>query len=287
MADESTRFLRASDNALDYANSLIEGLDQKAHEDIDHLMRETTDRDEEFWAEVGVDADTVLSDFDDEPILERDLNWSLGLAGMAAASGYQFFLDNRDDTIINPVAYREQVLSPFDLTREQLIAAGKRGFEFENDPIYQKLRAEFLDDLAFMKDVPDKELYNLLLEFDAIRPIDQAIADAHGYVARMTNFPPGSPQFKEAVSDLVNYESTRALKGANRRAIENIYTARQVGGDVNKLMVWIVEGGKNTCSACRPRAGQVETYLRWLELGTPGSQVCLGGDACRCGLAAI
>jgi len=287
MADESTKFLRASDNALDYANHLVEGLEQKAHEDIDDLVRETDNRDDEFWDEVGVDTDTVLQDFDSAERSERDLDWSLGLAGMAAAAGYQFVLDNRDATIINSVAYREQVLSPFELTRNQLIAAGKRGFEFDNDPTFRKLRAEFLDELSFLKEIPNKELYNVLVEAEALRPIEKAIADAHGYVARMTNYPPGSPQFKEAVADLVNYESTRGLKAANRRAVENIYTARQVGGDVNQLLVWIVEGGKSTCEFCLARAGQVETYLTWIEIGLPGAEVCLGGDLCRCGLASI
>lgn len=287
MASDVERFIIASDNASDYADHLIEGLEQAANEDIDDLYRRVEPRDLEFWETVEVNTEAVISDFDAVPRNERDLDWTLGLSGMSAAALYQFFLDNREDTIIKPTAYREQLLSGFNLSRAELVQAGKRGFEVAGEATFKRLQASFVNELAFMRNMSDAELYQFLVENGAMRPIDDAIASAQGYVSRMTTHAPGSPQFKEEVANLISRDSSRALKGMNRRAVENIYTARQVGGDVDRLMVWIVEGGKNICDYCAQRAGVVLTYLEWVEQGLPGSDVCRGGDACRCGLAAV
>lgn len=273
-------YIQANDNAGDYADSLVDGLEHRALEDMDDLYTSTSRRDNELWEGLGVAPDLVLSDYDEVERDERGLTWSEGLAGISAAALYQFFLDHRDDTIIKPVAYRQQVVGPLTakMTRNQLVAAGKRGFEMEGVKAFQKLQAKHVKGLGFLKELSDRDLYNTLLESGAMRPVEKAVADSMGYVARMTNHKPGSPQFKAEVASLIDSKSKRGLKGMNRRAIEQVTVAQSIGGDLEKLMAWIVEGGKNTCGFCLDRAGEVKTYAEWVSEGMPGADVCRGGD---------
>jgi len=281
--DDIKAYVEASDNASDFADTRIDALEQKAREDIDDLYRNETNRDVELWEAFEVDPELVLNDYDAEEI--RGLDWSLGLAGISAAAGAQFFLDNREETIIKPAAYREQALAGFALTRTQLVRAGKRGFELEAVSRYAQLRAEYLEKFAFMREVSNAELYEVLHSYGAIQSTEQAIVGAQKYVSRLTAYKPGSPQFKEEVSKLIDVSSKRGLREANRRAIAQINTVQQIGGDVKKPLVWIVEGGPNTCSYCASNAGEVDTYEGWEARGLPGAETCLGGDSCRCMLS--
>jgi hypothetical protein len=284
MADVVTEYIQASDNAADYADSLILGLEQKALEDIDDLYQSNANRDDELWEAYGVDTELTLDDYDEEET--RGIDWALGLAGISAAAQSQFFLDNREETIIKPTAYREQVLGGFALTRAQLVSAGKRGFEVVGVAEFEVLRADTLSKFDFMYDLSNTELYERLLNYGAMRPAEQAIASAQGYVARMTNYRPGSPQFKEEVANLISTSSKRGLKSMNRRAVSRLHTLGQVGGDTKKLLVWIGEGGKHTCDYCFALFGDVDTYENWLSRGEPGADVCKGGDLCQCQLVA-
>lgn len=282
MPDVVQQYIEANDNASDYADSLIDGLEQKALEDIDDLYRNEDNRDDELWYDLDVHAELTIDDYDEDEY--RGLDWTMGLAGISAAALSQFFLDNREDTIIKPVAYREQVLAGFALARTQLVAAGKRGFDTVGVAKFEALQAKTLKKFAFIRDLSNTELYDKLLDYGAIRPAEQTIASAQGYVARMTNYKPGSPQFKQEVSALIDTSSKRGLKGMNRRAVSQLHTIGQVGGDVKKLLVWIIESEK-PCSYCSGLAGEVDTYENWVERGLPGADVCLGGDACKCQLA--
>ncbi|MCP4548676.1 MAG: hypothetical protein GY835_19640 [bacterium] len=277
-------FIRDSDNASDYADDLIAKLEQSALEDLDDLYNSDGGRDEELWNELGVNPELVVKDYNDEPTEDRGLEWVEGLAGISAAAATQFFLDNREETIVKPVAYREQVLSVYALSRTELIQAGKRGVEVIGVEKFQVLQARYVKDLAFISEVDSVTLYQTLYDYGAIRPIEKQIADAAGYVARMTEYRPGSTQFTEAVNDLINRDSKRVLKQQNRRAVERVYSFRSADGDMDALMAWIGEGGKNTCSYCLERFGRVQTYQEWIDEGLPGSAVCKGGDACQCHL---
>ncbi len=279
MPDVITEYIEANDNASDYADSHIAGLEQDALEDIDDLFNSVENRDMELWDVMeDVDLNLTIEDYDNEEI--RGLDWSLGMASISAASLSQFFLENRTETIIEPVAYRTQLLEGFNLTRAQLITAGKRGFEIAGTAAFETLSAEVLERFAFMNQLSNVELYEHLLKYDAIRPVEQTIASAQGYVSRMTNYKPGSTQFKEEVANLISRNSKRGLQGMNRRAVSQLHTIEQIGGDIKKLVVWIVEGGKNTCSFCASNAGDVHTYEEWASVyGLPGSDVCLGGDS--------
>ena len=285
MADKISEYISASDNANEYTDALLKNKKQQALEDIDNLMTSTAERDDELWNELGVDPELIVDDFDDVDVDDRDLDWVLGLSALSAASGEQFFLDNRDELIIMPAAYRLQKMSGFNMTQAQLIAAGKREAVEVAVQSYEALQSQYLAEYAFLKDVPSKDLYNILLESGAHKPFDKAVADASGYVSRMTSHPPGSPQFKEAVADLVG-DSERALMGKNRRAVEQLHTMQQIGGDLNTLMVWILDPGSKSCEYCPQRAGEVMAYWEWVEDGLPGASVCKGGDKCNCHLAA-
>jgi hypothetical protein len=281
---EVAEYIKASDSASDYADHLMEGIEQQAREDIDDLYRSPTNRDDELWELFGVDGELTINDYDEEEL--RGIDWTLGVAGISAAATTQFFLDERETTILKPAAYRDQVLAGFALSRVQLVVAGKRGVELVSTSKFQALQAEYVNKFAFMRELTNVELYETLLDYNAIRPFEQSVVSAQGYVARMTNYKPGSPQFKEEVSKLIDVNSTRGIKSANRQAVSQIHTLGQIDGDATTPLVWIVEGGPGTCSYCRANAGEVDTYNGWIERGLPGADTCLGGDLCRCQLAA-
>ena len=274
-------YIAATDNANDYTDDLMAKLEQRAMEDMDDLYTSTESRDVELWSEMGVNPELVLNDYDEIERDDRDLTWSMGLGGIAAASLHQFTLDNREDTIIKPTAYRQQVVGVLavQMTRAQLVAAGKRGFEVEGVKGFVKLQKVYTDRLAFLRDASNPQLYNTLVESGAMRPLQKTAADAMGRVSRMTGLRPGAPQFTDEIAGLIDHNAKRGLTGMNRRAVERIYTTQAIGGDLERLMVWIVEGGKGTCSYCLDRAGDVETYETWVDLGLPGAEVCKGGDS--------
>jgi hypothetical protein len=277
MPDPVEEYIKASDNASDYSDHLMDELQQEAAEDIDDMFRSAENRDADLWALWQVNPELVVDDYDAVPRLERGLDWTLGLAGISAASTTQFFLENSEETILKPVAYREQVLEPFNLTRAQMIQVGKRGTEYAVQTQFVVLEADFVGGMGFIRGIPTSELYERLLADEAILPIEKRIADASGYVARMTSLPPGSVQFKEEVANLVNVNSTRNLKKMNRRAVERIYSFREANGDGKTLMIWLVESEK-PCVYCVGNAGEIDTYENWIINGLPGAETCAGGD---------
>lgn len=285
MPDKITKYLQANDNADDYADSLLLGLRQRSLEDIDSLITSVDERDEELWDDMDVDSELELADYENIEVEERGFEWILGLSGIAAAASTQFFLDNRDDTLIKPLAYREQVVGAFALTMEELIIAGKRGTEIIADTKFVALQQKYLNEFAYLAEMSNAELYVTLSEIGALQPAEQVIARSTGYVSRMTTYKKGSPQFKAEVSKLIDAESKRAITGANRRAVERIYSFREADGDLNTLMVWVGENDKRTCSYCAALFGEVDTYGNWIERGLPGADVCAGGDLDRCHLA--
>jgi len=287
MPDEISKFITASDNANDYSDDLLDKLEQARLEEIDNLMNDAENRDDELWEDMGVAPELIVEDYEEIEEEDRDLEWIIGLAGLSVASQTQFFLDNREDTVIKPLAYREQVMEPFELTASQLKTAGIRGVDFISDVEFVKLQTKYLDELSFLRNMSNTELYNTLLDAGALRPLDQHVADSMQYVSRMTSYKPGSTQFKAAVNDLIAADSKRAMKVMNRRSVERIYVQRQADGDPTKRFAWIVEGGPKTCSECVFRAGQIMTLEEWQSAGMPGEEVCLGGGYCRCHLAVV
>jgi len=134
--------------------------------------------------------------------------------------------------------------------------------------------------------VDNAELFRTLRRIGALPSPDKLMADAVGYVGRMTEYKAGSPMFKQAVADLIDHDSTRVLKGINRDAVRGIFHERERAGDDMQLMVWVGEGG-NPCGPCSERFGEVRTWAQWAVDGLPGSSVCLGGMLCHCVLYAV
>ncbi len=286
MPDPIAQYLKANDNADDYSVYLLDALEPKIQDDVDHLLTTTDDRDPEVWEALDVDPSLDVGEYEQVEPDDRNLDWVMGLSGLAAAASVQFAMDNRENVIIKPLAYREQVLDGLDLTRAQLIQAGKRSTEFVTELQFQKLSAKYLNDVSFLKDLSDTELYSGLRQYGALKPADHMIADATGYVRRMTSYKPGSTQFKAAVADLVDPHAKDIVRNVNRRSVESIYSYREADGDLNTLMVWIGERGGKNCDYCMALFGEVDTYGNWIERGLPGADVCKGGDRCRCHLAA-
>jgi hypothetical protein len=284
MADTVSAFVAASDNANDYSQKQVDDIYPKALEDIDNLMRESVERDEELWENWDIDPELVVDDYDAEPIEDRGLNWTLGLAAISAASSVQFFLDNRVPLIINPSAYRAQKMDPFNLTQSQLEQAGRR--EVVRVPIktYEKLQAQYVNEFSAIRSVSNKDLYEILESAGGLRPMEKHIADSVGYVSRMTNYQPGSPQFKEAVADLVDTNSKNSIRRMNRRSVEAMSALAETQGNPQTEMVWLLDPTSSHCIYCPNNAGVVMTYEEWLNLGLPGVDTCKGGDNCNCHL---
>jgi hypothetical protein len=285
MANKVADYIAASDNANEYSQKQVDDIKPKALEDIDQLMAENAARDDELWDDLEVDNELVVDDYDEVAPPERDLNWSLGLAGLAAVAGIQSFLDNRTNLIINPSAYRAQKLDPFNLTTAELVRAGRRkDADYVSIQRYEALQKKYVAEFAPLQALSNAQLYNELQSTGALMPVDKYISNQMGYVSRMTNYPTGSAQFKEAVADLVNFNSTTAQTTMNRRSVETLSMLRESGGDYNTAMVWILDPNSKHCDYCPARAGEIMTLNEWLEDGLPGADVCRGGDRCNCHL---
>lgn len=279
-------YIRATDEASNYADKQIDDIEQEAVEAIDALYR-GDNRDRDLWRAMGVDYRLTIDDYDEAEPDARDLDWSTGVAGIAGASVVNFWLVDRQETLIKPAAYKEQLVGGLEMSRAELVRAGKRGFDILGEASYARLRSEYLEQFRYLSELDNLELYQLLLRNGGMRSPDKIIVDAMGYVRRMTSHRPGSTQFLQEVNNLISTSSKRGLKSMTRRAVQQIYTDSEVAGDTSRMMVWIVEGSKNTCGYCLDRAGQVMPYYQWVIDGLPGADVCDGGDLCNCALVAV
>lgn len=282
------QFVRAFDEAGDFADARIQKYNQIALEDIDELMRNPDRRDRKLWKALDVSRTLTVERYEREK--NRDLDWILGFGAMASAASTQFILEYSPEIIFEPEAYATQKLDRFDMDRTELIAAGKReAVGSASAPVtrFEELQRKYLSRFESISKLEPVDLFRTLQRMKALPAIEKVTADAIGYVSRMTNYGRGTVQFKEAVSNLVDHVSTRVIKGQARRAVERLHTAREIDGNDNQLLVWVGEGGKNTCDYCVDRFGEIRTYAQWLTEGMPGADVCRGGDLCKCGLAAV
>lgn len=288
MTDTIDAYVKATDEATDYTTTQLAKAYPDALEEIDELFRGVENRDPELWAEMDVDAELTIDEFEEDE--DRNIDWVIGLASMSAAATTQFYLDSADELIWKPLAYKEQMLEGFSLTEKQMIAAGRRGSVKYADELvteFKTIQERFLTELNFLRELDPAELYRTLSAYDAMIPLDKMKADAAGYISRMTGYRPGSTQWKEAVSQVVDHNSKRVLSGMTRRSVERIYSYREADGLGSALMVWVGEGGKNTCMFCVDNFGVIKTYDQWIVDGMPGADVCAGGDLCKCSLAAV
>lgn len=287
MPDIISQYIANSDNANEYAEEQVKKVKARALEEIDRLLGDTDGRDTELWSSFEIDADQTTAEYDEQEPEQRDLNWTMGLSALSAAAGIQFFLDNREPLIILPAAYRAQVMDPFNLTREQLQSAARREVTRFTIEGYQTLQSKYLREFDFLKTMSNADLYGQLQDIKALQSFDKYVADSVGYVSRMTNYPPGSPQFKEALADLTNMQATSAQQRMNRRSVEALSVERQTGGDERILMCWVLDPTSSHCTYCPERAGEIMTYGEWVDFGLPGADVCRGGDRCNCHLVTV
>ena len=282
-------YVKATDEAADFVTHQAESLQQRALEDIDDLYRNVGERDPELWDELEAEPETTIEEYEAEE--ERDLGWILGVSAMSAAALTQFAMDNARSLIFEPVAYKEQLLGSYNFSRGDLVRAGRRGavgYADEAVTQFQAIQSRYIDDVLtpFVR-MNTVDLFRTLRDYGALPTESKLIGDASGYVARMTNYRPGSVQFKQAVNNLLDQSSGRALKGINREAVRSIYTEREANGDLDTLMVWMGEGGKNTCGFCLDQFGVIKTYSQWQQDGMPGADICAGGMLCKCSLHAV
>jgi hypothetical protein len=287
MTDRIKQYIEANDNASDYADHLADQLEPHSHEDIDYLMSEELDRDEELWDELGVNTKLVLKDYLTVPVPERGLDWTLGLAGISAASTIQFFTENRDDLLIKPIAYREQVMGRFNLTRDELVVAGRREIPTEQVMAFEPLQQEYVDNLAFLATMTNKDLFLTLSDYEAMRTAEQSISYHVANVSRMASYPVDTPQLMEATAGLVSTSAGIRQKELSRKAISGVAIFREATKGLRTLMAWIVERDKKTCAYCPKNAGEIDTYENWIKRGLPGAGICAGGDRCRCQLVEV
>jgi len=108
------------------------------------------------------------------------------------------------------------------------------------------------------------------------------------YLARFGITPDDPARWGREMDRLCGPESQRRLLGQARRVQENFSSLASVGGDLDTVTIWVAEGDSNTCEECIAQAG-IEMTMRERLQGDilPGASVCLGGDNCRCTLAAV
>ncbi len=135
-----------------------------------------------------------------------------------------------------------------------------------------------------VKKMSDAELLAYLEETGIVAPWNTLQMQAAEYVQRMTEYPPGSAQFKAAVNNLISTESRRGVLGMTRRAAQRFTTLNDAGGDKNAEFIWVTEGDSVSCDPCISNAAQIKTLAEWEADGLPGAATCDGGDYCRCDL---
>ena len=143
-----------------------------------------------------------------------------------------------------------------------------------------------LPDIANMKNMTLDELHSILDLYGVQAPWSTLIAQAQEYVTRMTEYRPGSAEWRAAVADLIDRDSRRGAIGMNRRVAQAWSSLDAIDGDVNKTMIWLTENDENVCAPCEERAGVELTWAEWQAAGPPGT-VCLGGSYCRCDLVVV
>lgn len=137
---------------------------------------------------------------------------------------------------------------------------------------------------AALLKLPRHELDLILQRYKVFAPWNEMIAQAQGYVARLSSIPPGSPDFEDEVNRITQPSSRRGLLGLVRRTQQNYTTMIAAQGNPQQVFIRVTEGGDGVCELCEERAGAMGTLAHHEAIGAPGAASCLGGDYCRCQL---
>jgi hypothetical protein len=144
-----------------------------------------------------------------------------------------------------------------------------------------------LPSLDAISKLDNSELLQVLNHYNVFGPTDQFKMESVEYVTRMTQYPPGSPAFKEAVVALGDVSSKRGLVGMTRRASENYSTVESIDGNVEQELIYVCLDDNSSCRACLDKDGEIHTFLEWQDIGGPGAATCAGGHNCRCSLIKV
>lgn len=142
-----------------------------------------------------------------------------------------------------------------------------------------------LPTLAEMKDMSNADLLRTLNHYGITEPYNMLQMQSMDYVRRMMPLKT-SEDINRAYSQLINNER-RQLLGVTRRVSQQWSTLDAIQGNIQQELIWIAEDDEATCDACAPRSGEIETWIGWRQRGMPGSEVCQGGNYCRCDLIVV
>ena len=127
------------------------------------------------------------------------------------------------------------------------------------------------------------EIIAELQAYGVVPDLRYLIDNAMEYVTRMTNR--SGPAFWSEVDRIL--ERDGYLQQA-RRVQERYGTMLAIGGNVQREVVWVTDGGEGLCDQCAKMAGTIAPYRQLAAQGMlPGASVCDGGDRCRCELLPI
>ncbi len=148
--------------------------------------------------------------------------------------------------------------------------------------------ADSLPSTADMAGLDAENYFYVLEQYGVLPPMAQMRAQAGEYVSRMTRYAPGGAEWKNALDELISYESKRGMLGLTRRINERWSTLEMIDGNEQQELIWLFEDDEASCANCAQYAGQIRTFAEWEAMGvSPGSSVCLGGDFCRCDRIAV
>jgi hypothetical protein len=136
-------------------------------------------------------------------------------------------------------------------------------------------------DLVNLSDV---ELANVLTRFGVVQPWPQLRAETVGYLNRVSQIPPGTPQFTAEVERLLDIESKSGLLNIARSSYRDFSLAYT---DTSGDLIRICEDDENSCVVCIDLGGKEGTIEYHKSIGMAGSQSCLGGPKCRCQYMAV
>lgn len=142
-----------------------------------------------------------------------------------------------------------------------------------------------LPELADMKDMSNAELLKMLNYYGITEPYNMLQTQSMEYVRRMMPLR-SDEDINRAYSELINNER-RQLLGVSRRVAQQWSTLDAIQGNMYQELIWIAEDDEATCDSCAPRSGEIATWAEWKQRGMPGSEVCRGGNYCRCDLIPV
>ena len=100
---------------------------------------------------------------------------------------------------------------------------------------------------------------------------------------RAFGYDPGNPEAYARAMGRMQVSEEKALLGVARRMSQRYETLEAMGGDLDKMMIYVNES-VTPCEECERLGGMVKTYREFLADGDMPGDRCLGGNNCMCAL---